>query len=163
MKQKAISLLSQPSAAWGCGEGQGVLQLAWAGGTSHPPLLPVAARGRSERDALGRAHALQGLRMAPFLLHPFEMRHPSRTHTPGAAQTRHVPMGNHLLHPPALPPLARRRGRLPSPLASALSTAYSPPPPFRLTTGSRHQLLPAQHRPFSHQQVQAGRPRAPRQ
>lgn len=37
------------------------------------------------------------------------------------------------------------------------------PPPFRLTTGPQHQLLAAQHQPFSKQQVQVVQPRAPLQ
>lgn len=126
-----------------------------------PRLLTVAAQGWSEQDGLGRAGALQRFRITPFLLDPFKMMNPQPD------PHLHVPRGNWLLFPPppALPPPAQRMGWLPSPLASApIRGLFSPPtPPFRLTTGPQHQLLVAQHQPFSKQQVQAGRPQAPLQ
>lgn len=154
-------------------EGEGVLLqpclkgLVWGGGgcvcvlPTAPRLLTVAAQGWSEQDGLGRAGALQRFRITPFLLDPFKMMNPQPD------PHLHVPRGNWLLFPPppALPPPAQRMGWLPSPLASApIRGLFSPPtPPFRLTTGPQHQLLVAQHQPFSKQQVQAGRPQAPLQ
>lgn len=99
---------------------------------------------------------LQRFKIIPFLLDAFGVTDSQADPHPRVCPELHVPRGSRLPFPHCrLPPPSGTGPPAISLWRARCSSLFSP---FRLTTGPQHQLLVAQHQPFSKQQVQARRP-----